>query len=67
MPKTYTTQQGDTWDLIALRQLGHEAYMNTLIEANNRHNRTVIFSAGVTLTIPDTDIPAATTLPPWKR
>lgn len=67
MAKTYTTKQGDTWDIIALEQMGSEIYMDALIEANSKHNTTVIFSAGITLTIPDTDIPTATTLPPWKR
>ncbi|BBB91058.1 MAG TPA: LysM domain-containing protein [Methylomusa anaerophila] len=67
MAKTYTTQQGDTWDIIALRQMGSEKYMSVLIEANQSHNATVIFSAGATLTIPETDIPTVQTLPPWKR
>ena len=32
--KTYTTVQGDTWDLIAYKILGAEHYMQQLIEAN---------------------------------
>lgn len=67
MAKQYSTIQGDTWDIIALRQTGSEKNMNLLIEANPRHNSTVIFSAGVQLTIPDIPATATTTLPPWKR
>ena len=65
--KTYTTVQGDTWDMIAPRRLGNEKYMSRLIEANQRYNSTVIFSAGVVLRIPEISIPIAATLPPWKR
>lgn len=68
MPKAYITTQGDMWDLIAYTQMGNEKYMHLLIEANPQYRETVIFSANVTLTIPD--VPAAQTvsnLPPWKR
>ncbi|MGI6436412.1 MAG: tail protein X [Syntrophomonadaceae bacterium] len=67
MANTYSTQQGDTWDLVALRTLGSEKYMTVLMEANNKHRETVIFSAGVKLVIPDIDTPIPATLPPWKR
>jgi len=67
MAKTYTTTQGDTWDIIALRQMGSEKYMSALIEANHQHNSIVIFPAGVVITIPETTIRVAATLPPWKR
>lgn len=67
MSKTYTTQQGDAWDLIALREMGSEKYMGNLIDANPEHRETVIFSAGVKLLIPDIDTPIPLTLPPWKR
>lgn len=67
MVKTYTTTQGDTWDVIALRQMGSEKYMSSLIEANQKYNSIVIFPAGILLTIPATVIQTAKTLPPWKR
>ena len=34
MASTYTTIQGDTWDLIAYKLYGEEKYMKNLIEAN---------------------------------
>lgn len=67
MSKTYITQQGDTWDLIAYREMGNEKYMVRLMEANPDHRETVIFSAGIKLVIPKIDTPIPSTLPPWKR
>ncbi|HQE23749.1 MAG TPA: tail protein X [Syntrophomonadaceae bacterium] len=67
MANTYTTQQGETWDLIALREMGNEKYMSQLIQANYVHRETVIFSAGIDLVIPQITTPIPTTLPPWKR
>jgi phage tail protein X len=66
--RTYTTVQGDMWDLIAYKVLGSESYMAELIDANPAHRETVIFPANVQLVIPDvntTQTPSA--LPPWKR
>lgn len=65
--KSYTTAQGDTWDLIAYRQLGSERYTSLLIKANTQHIHTVIFSAGIKLTIPEVSTPLPKSLPPWKR
>ena len=68
--KTYTTKQGDTWDLIALKvypKIGGEKLMDVLLEHNPDHIHTVIFSANVILNIPDVDIPVVSNLPAWKR
>ena len=67
MPSTYTTVQGDMWDMIAYRQLGSEMYMGDLIEANKKYREIVVFPAGIPLTIPDVVAPVSTSLPPWKR
>ncbi len=67
MPKEYTTVLGDMWDLIAFKTLGNEMYAHKIIESNLQYRETVVFSAGVTLTIPDIDPPNASGLPPWKR
>ena len=66
MPSTYTTKQGDMWDKIAYDQYGDEYKMQDLIEANPDYVTTVIFSAGVVLTIPDSSTTTTTNLPPWK-
>lgn len=65
--KTYKTVSGDMWDTVAKSQLGGERYMSVLMEANPEHLSTVIFPAGITLNIPDVDIPIPSILPPWKR
>lgn len=66
---TYTTVLGDTWDMIAFKVLGKEKYAKELVETNIKYVETVIFSAGVILTIPDitTTETTASNLPPWKR
>lgn len=68
--RAYTTRQGDMWDYIAYLlypAVGREMCMGALLEANEEHRETVIFSAGVTLRAPDIDVPAASSLPPWKK
>lgn len=68
--KTYRTQQGDTWDLIALRMyptIGGEKLTDILLDANPEHIHTVIFPANITLSIPDAEVPVISSLPAWKR
>ena len=68
--RTYITQQGDTWDLIAFRmypKLGGEKIMDILLDYNPEHIHTVIFSANVELKVPEITTPVITNLPPWVR
>lgn len=67
MPKTYTTQQGDTWDYIAYKEYGTELGMNILMEANPEYRNEVVFSSGITLKVPDYEAKAQSVLPPWRR
>ena len=71
MSKTYTTSQGDTFDIIAKLQLGDEHYMSLLIEANYPYRDIVIFPAGITLNLPNIPKTAEQSLPenlpPWRR
>ncbi len=64
---SYVTLQGDTWDLIAKKTMGSESYISQLIEANIAYMQTVIFSAGITLSIPAMKTTISSSLPPWKR
>lgn len=64
---TYRTTQGDTWDMIAYKQLGSTGYTDQLIGANLDHVGTYIFPAGVTLRLPEIAEKTDTNLPPWKR
>lgn len=64
---TYTTKQGDCWDMIAFKVLGSERYMSHLFEANKAHRETYVFPAGVVLTIPEIMEENVDTSPPWRR
>lgn len=67
MRKTYTTAQGDMWDLIAKRLYGDEASLNILLEANQQYADIVVFPAGIVLEVPEYTAPATSMLPPWRR
>ncbi|WP_304270382.1 tail protein X [Phascolarctobacterium succinatutens] len=67
MRKTYTTTQGDMWDLIAKRLYNDEASLNVLLEANQRYADMVVFSAGVELVVPEYTALVTSMLPPWRR
>lgn len=62
----YTTTQGDTWDIIALKVYGDEKYMSQLLKANPRYTDIIVFSAGVEIVCPDIE-DTMEHLPPWKR
>lgn len=58
------------WDLIAFRlypDVGAEMCMSVLLEANPTYRAVSIFPAGVTLFVPDVEIPVFTSLSPWKK
>lgn len=64
---TYETIQGDTWDMIAYKVYTNESLMSSLIHANAQHASTVVFSAGIVLSIPPAPADLLAELPPWKR
>ena len=51
--KTYTTIQGDCWDLIAFKIYGEEKYMKLLAEANLSLLDYLIFPPGTVINVPD--------------
>ncbi len=65
--KTYTTTQGDMWDLIALRVYGRETAMAELLKANPAHHAIMVFPAGIKLICPDINRAVSYALPPWRR
>lgn len=65
MAKTYTTQYGDTWDLISYDLFGTESRMDLLMQANYEHSDTLIFDSGIVLTVPDIPETLDTDLPFW--
>lgn len=68
MPKIHITAEGDTFDALALLYYDDEKLASTIIQANLDHCTTLIFEAGVSLTIPEvTTVTRPETLPPWRR
>lgn len=67
MTNTYTTIAGDMWDTVAYKTLGDENYMDKIMALNTNHRETVIFGAGVVLTLPEKTSTLSSTLPPWKK
>ena len=67
---TYTTKQGDMWDMIAISQYGSVSYVDTLMMANTKYIGTYLFPSGIVLDIPEIDEDDETSssvLPPWKQ
>lgn len=67
MIKQYTTISGDMWDKIAHEQMGSVLHLDKLLKANVKHAATIVFPAGVVLTIPEVEDEVDMQLPPWKR
>lgn len=67
MRRTYTTIQGDMWDLIAKRLYNNEASLNVLLRANQQYADIVVFPAGIVLEAPKYTAPVTSMLPPWRR
>ena len=68
MPSTYITVEGDTFDGLALRFYDNEKLASAIIQANPDYCDTLIFEAGVSLTIPAVStVTLPETLPPWRR
>lgn len=68
-PKTYTTDQGDFYDLIALRAYNTERgqfLMHKVIEANWWARHVVQFSGGLEVAIPPAQVVTEVELVPWK-
>ena len=42
MSSTYSTVQGDMWDLISYRVYGTEKYVKNLLEANPQYRNVVV-------------------------
>lgn len=62
---SYTTSQGETWDLIAYKLWGSEYLLPLLLEANSNYRHTTIFSGGILLNVPLIDTTEYTPRPAW--
>jgi len=61
----YKTVSGDTWDLIAYKQLGSEKYMKELMDANWELTDVLVFEAGTELVLPEITLETESDLPFW--
>lgn len=66
MASTYTTKQGDTWDLMSYDLYGDEKYMRYLMEANFPLLDILVFSSGTVILVPDLPEEADEDLPFWR-
>lgn len=64
---TYTTTQGDTWDLIAYKLFGAERHMKDLLEANMPLADILVFPGGMEITVPEVKASASSSLPFWHN
>lgn len=67
--RIHITTQGERWDSIAYDLWGEERLMHRLLAANPDHIDTLIFPAGVRLTVPQGVKKAEVTakVPAWRR
>ena len=63
---TYTTIQGDTWDVIARKIFGDTKYTGNIIMANLRYMDYFVFPSGIELSVPDVDTTQPSAPVPWK-
>ena len=63
---SYITVQGDTWDVVSLKNYNSELYVADLIKTNSKYRELIFFPAGLVLNIPDVVETVNINLPPWK-
>ena len=64
----YITQEGDTFDALALQMYDEETLAHYIIDFNPYYADVLIFDANISLRLPlieDAETPE--TLPPWRR
>lgn len=65
--KHYTTNAGDTWDIIAKEVYGSEAYTSFLMYNNQKYvEQYFVFPDGIVLDIPDIPDNSVSALPEWR-
>ncbi|MBG9479370.1 tail protein X [Lysinibacillus sphaericus] len=62
---SYTTIQGDMWDLIAYKLWGSEYLLPFLFEANPQYKDILIFEGGLLLKVPEVLVEDVTERPEW--
>lgn len=66
--KEYITAEGDTFDILALKNYNDEKLSSYIIQANLNDADTLVFEQGISLFIPVLNIlEIPESLPPWRR
>lgn len=66
--KEYSTQDGDTFDALALQMYNEERLAHYIIEFNPDYADVLFFDANVKLRLPIVEnVETPDTLPPWRR
>lgn len=64
----YITQDGDTFDLLALDMYNDEKLSHYIIQFNPDYSDVIIFDGGIPLRLPVIENPETTsTIPPWRQ
>lgn len=66
MNDTYTTVQGDAWDIIAKKVYGSELYADFLMKNNLKYIDVFIFDEGTILNTPENNF-SDNMLPEWRQ
>lgn len=66
MAKTYRTNSGDTWDIVAKEVYGSESYASFLMSNNQNLLEYFVFPEDVQLNIVDLPEEDNSTLPKWR-
>lgn len=69
MANIYTTVQGDTWDVVSLKNYDSELFTDKLVAANFQYRNVGIFGSGTVLNVPEVtqSQKQSNNLPPWRR
>ena len=62
----YTTDQGETWDMIAYKIYGKETYADILMKNNFKYLDIFVFSEGTVLYAPELPEEVDDDLPLWR-
>ena len=63
----YRTKQGDSWDMIAHRELGDVALTGRLMELNGEYLSYYTFPAGIHIRLPEAVKLPRSAPAPWKQ
>ena len=64
---TYRPNRGETWDMVAYREMGSEYYMQDLMDANPKYHGISIFDGTEILDIPYVGDEESEYQAPWRR